>query len=327
MKIQPLQVHLIIKEVAKLLRSTLPATIEIQQDIDPKSGMILADPTQIHQVLMNLITNAFHAMEDTGGTLRITVKPVHLNQSELMDSEMIPGNYVCLSVKDTGHGMKSNLLGKIFDPYFTTKEKGKGSGLGLSVAHGIVKSCGGAITVTSAPGSGSTFKVLIPEIQTAGAVEKKTEIAALPLGSEAILIVDDEEPIVKMEKAILARLGYRITTRTSSLEALEAFRAAPHAYDLVLTDMTMPKMTGLQLARALKEMRSDIKIIISTGFSEQINEPIAKRSGIESLIFKPIIREQLARVVRRVLDQDAVTIGEPGTAGSDTPSSTEAEPS
>ena len=303
-ELKPLKVQLVIKEVLKLIRSSIPTTIEIKQDISTKCGYILADPTQIHQIAMNLMTNAYHAMEDEGGKLEVTLKEVELGVDDLTDQSMTPGAYVCLTVADTGHGMDQSVISRIFEPYFTTKESGKGTGLGLAVVHGIVKSYKGDIRVYSEPGKGTAFHVYLPVIKSQVGAEKIDAAVIIQTGTERILLVDDEEPIVRLEKQMLERFGYQVAARTSSIEALEAFRAAPDKFDLVITDMTMPNMTGVQLSQKLLEIRPDIPIIICTGFSTKIDDEKAKEFGIRGFVMKPVVMSELAKKIREVLDQD-----------------------
>jgi len=264
----------------------------------------MADPTQIHQVAMNLITNAYHAMEDDGGTLTVTLKDVVITSDNLPDPELSPGPYICLTVADTGIGMGPLTKERIYDPYFTTKETDKGTGLGLSVVHGIIKNYNGVIAVRSEPGVGTEFNVYLPQVVSV--VETKYEIKPVTVltGNERILVVDDEEAITRMVKQMLEILGYEVTARYSSLDALEAFRAAPDKFDLVITDMTMPNMTGDKLTTQLKEIRPDIPVILCTGFSESVAVQKAKALGIDALLLKPIVRSELAETIRDVLDDD-----------------------
>jgi PAS domain S-box-containing protein len=298
MKMQP-----IIKEALKLIRSTIPTTIEIKQNIDPKCGVIKADPTQIHQIIMNLSTNAYHAMEETGGELIISLKEIKLNHYDTIRFDIIPGDYACLTIADTGKGMDKKLIQKIFEPFFTTKEKGKGTGMGLSVAHGIVKSMGGAIKVDSESRKGTKFHVYLPvekSFSEKQVIDSKVEIQR---GMEQILLVDDEEAILTMEKMMLERLGYQVTSRTSSIEALEAFRDSPDKFDLVITDMAMPNMSGDKLSVELTKIRPDIPVLLCTGFSETMSEEKAASVGIKSFLLKPIVMKDLAQNIREVLDK------------------------
>ncbi|MBU8911596.1 MAG: response regulator, partial [Desulfobacterales bacterium] len=298
MKMQP-----VVKEVLKLIRSTIPTTIDIIQDTQTDCGVIKADPTQIHQVVMNLATNAFHAMEDDGGELSVSLKEVELGQYDIISPDMEPGAYACLTVSDTGTGMDKNITQKIFDPFFTTKEQGKGTGMGLSVVHGIVKSMGGAIHVYSEPGKGSKFTVYFPIEKSS--FEKLETPTKEPVrgGTERILLVDDEEAILTMEKQMLERLGYQVVSRTSSIEALEAFRSSPDKFDLVITDMAMPNMAGDKLSAELIKIRPGIPILLCTGFSETMSGEKAASLGIKGFLMKPIVMTVLAHKIREALDQ------------------------
>jgi CheY-like chemotaxis protein len=303
-ELKPLNVQLVVKEALKLTRSALPSTIEIKQNISDTCGPVMADATQIHQVAMNLLTNAFHAMEDDGGTLEVTLKQIDLAVDDLKDPAMVPGPYICLTVADTGIGINKSVINRIFEPYFTTKEKNKGTGLGLATVHGILKSYKGDIRVYSEPGKRTEFQVYLPVIRTRTKIKETTgDISPVERGTERILFVDDEVQIARVAQQMLENLGYHVTARTSSIETLEAFRAAPHRFDLVITDMTMPNMTGLELAKKLMEIRPDIPIIICTGFSEKISEHKAKTVGIRGYVMKPVVRTELAGKIRQALDQ------------------------
>ncbi len=295
----PTRVQNILKEVLKLSRSTIPSDIEISRDIQPDCGLILADPSQVHQVAMNIITNAYHAVEENAGQIHVRLREIHLETSNRLE----PGKYAMLSISDTGHGMPADLINKIFDPYFTTKEQGRGTGLGLSVVHGIVKEHKGDIDVYSEVGKGSTFNVYLPLMKESEADVLIHTDEESRFGTERILLVDDESSIAKLEKLMLERLGYHVTMRTASSDALKAFKVNPSSYDLVITDMTMPNMTGMQLARKLKQIRPDIPIIICTGFSERINEGKAEKIGIEGFIMKPVTKSDLSKIIRKVLDK------------------------
>jgi CheY-like chemotaxis protein len=300
---KPLRIQPIIKEAIKLLRATLPTTIEITQDIDSRCGATMGNPTQIHQVVMNLCTNAFHAMQDKGGRLAVNLTEMDIGADEILGKMgMRPGRYLRLEVRDTGQGMEPAVLARVFEPYFTTKDPGKGTGLGLSVTHGIVKSHGGDIKVYSEPGKGTQFHVYFPLIENvvAEAHSVPNEIAAR--GTERILLIDDEIQIVQMEQQMLQRLGYSVTIRTSSLDALDTFARQPHKFDLVITDMTMPDMTGVDLAPRLLKIRPAIPIILCSGFSELITEEKVKSLGIREFIQKPIAIHDLAMTMRKVLD-------------------------
>jgi PAS domain S-box-containing protein len=299
----PVQIHLIVKEALKLLRASIPASIDIRQDIDPRCGTIIADPTELHQVVINLCTNAAQEMEKKDGVLSVRLERLDLSADNLQKKPTLtPGPYVKLSVSDTGHGIAPDNIDRIFDPYFTTKEVGKGSGLGLAVVHGIVKRHNGMITVESKPAEGTTFNVFFPK---AGEVKLQVikEIDPLPTGNERILVVDDETCVVNVIKRLLERLGYQVTSKTSSIEALELFRAQPNAFELIITDQTMPDMTGEQLAKELIDLKPEVMIILCTGYSPNIDVAKSKALGIKEFIMKPIDKKELAIKIRRVLDQ------------------------
>ncbi len=301
---KPLKTQTIIKETLKLLRSSIPATIEITQDIDNNCRPVMGNSTQIHQIIMNLCINAYHAMENTEGKLDVKIAEVELGTDDVLNSpNMKLGRYARLSVSDTGHGITSDNLKRIFDPYFTTKEPGKGTGMGLSIIHGILKCHGGDIRVFSEPGKGTVFHVLLPLIET-DVFQAKTELPEKVIGGEErILLVDDEEQIVLLIKQILERLGYQVTALTSSVDALSGFCSQPEKFDIVITDMTMPTMSGDQLAQKIIEIRSDIPVILFTGFSERINKEKAKAIGVQALVMKPIVTNEFAKTIRTILDQ------------------------
>ena len=302
---KPLQIHLVIKEALKLLRASIPKTIEFRENIEPDCGMVLGDPTQIHQVLMNLCTNAYQAMRETGGILAVELSRVEISRADhkVAGLHLAPGPYIKLQVSDTGDGMKRALLERIFEPYFTTRKKGEGTGMGLALVHGIVKSHEGHISVYSEPGKGSSFQVYLPRIDVAPPQPGAEKKQLMPTGNERLLLVDDEKNIVQLEKLALERLGYNVTAKTSSVEALEIFSEHPENFDLIITDMTMPNMTGAELAQKILAARPELPIILCTGFSELINEQKAKAIGIREYIMKPIIIREIAQVVRRVLDE------------------------
>jgi CheY-like chemotaxis protein len=285
-----------------MLRASLPTTITIEQDIASDTGVILADPTQIHQILMNLGTNAFHAMEMTGGILSISLHQKTLSEKGLgLEKHMQPGTFIQLSVGDSGVGIAPEVREKIFDPYFTTKAVGKGTGMGLAMVHGIVQSYGGSITCDSQVGEGTVFHITLPVAETGSVEEDKSE-ELVPIGREHILLIDDEEMLVEMSKAMLERLGYLVTTETSSIEALVTFRKQPQLFDLMITDQTMPGMTGIDLARLMLQIRPELPIILCTGYSTLISEEKAKSLGIKGFALKPLTKEGLGRLVRQVLD-------------------------
>ncbi len=297
-----IRVQQIIKEALKLIRSSISKSIKIKMDIQADCGAIKADPTQIHQIVMNLTTNAYHAMEKTGGQLSVSLKEIKLGKNDVLNPDMIPGRYACLTITDTGIGMDKELTQKIFDPFFTTKEKGKGTGMGLSVVHGIVISMNGAIQVDSRPGKGTQFDVYLP-VKKELLPEKKFIKSAKSIkgGIERVLLVDDDESIIIMEKRVLERLGYKVTSYIDSLEALEAFRDGPDKFDLVITDMDMPNMPGDILSTELIKIRPDISILICTGFSETMSEEKAASLGIKGFLMKPMVMMDLAQKIREVL--------------------------
>ena len=300
---KPLKVQYLIKEVLKLLRATIPSSIQIECDIDDTCGPIKGDPTQIHQVIMNLCTNAYHAMQETGGKLEVSLKEIHISYEQSIERVgMKVGKHIELQVKDSGHGMEPQVMERIFEPYYTTKAQGKGTGLGLSVIHGIVKSHVGDITVSSLPGQGATFKVYLPIIDELEVKIETDEPAIAINGKERILLIDDEEQIIDIEQQILERLGYHVTPKTDSQEALEEFAAQPDRFDLVITDMTMPKMTGDQLARRMMAIKPQIPVILCTGFNATISEEKALAMGIVKFVMKPIVKDELASTIRTVLD-------------------------
>jgi PAS domain S-box-containing protein len=302
------QIGTILKEALKLLRASLPATIEIQQQIN-SNATVMADPTQIHQILMNLCTNASHAMEDKGGVLKVILEDVSLSveQTAAMPG-MIPGDYLKISVCDSGEGIPPAALERIFDPFYTTKQQGKGTGMGLAVVHGIVKSHGGLITVDSRLNRGTTFDIFLPVVKKAQEEEQKPpNLPPIPRGSETVLYVDDELFQIEIGKEALERLGYKVVAHTNSAKALELFRESPMAFDLVITDMTMPNLTGDLLAKEMMRIRSDIPIIICTGYSERLCEESAEAMGIRGFILKPILIRDMAVTIRRILDQEDST--------------------
>ncbi len=300
--IKPIYLRPLIKEALKMLRSTIPSSIEFRESICNDPLVVNADPTQIHQVIVNLATNAKQAMADATGVLEVSVDAVSLGPDiKSRYPDLKPGDYARVTVSDTGIGISNEDLEKIFEPYFTTKKKGEGTGLGLSVVHGIIKSHEGHIAVYSELGKGTTLYVYLPLVKMASIEFPVKEAKPLPTGSERILFVDDELPIVNLQRNILERLGYTVTARTSSVEALEAFRASPHKFDLIITDMTMPNMTGEKLAHEIKAIRSDIPVILCTGFSEQISDR-DENVDIDRLLMKPVDREKMAIQIRTVID-------------------------
>ena len=301
---KPVMVSLIVQEALKLLRPLLSTTIDIHQDISASAeqAVVLADPTEMRQVLMNLCTNAAYAMREKGGVLSVKLSDTTVDAfTAARRPELQPGPYVCLTVSDTGHGIGEAAMERIFDLYFTTKGIGEGSGLGLAVVHGIVKGCGGAITVHSKPGQGATFNVFLPNkgYRTAPA---ETDEEPLPTGSERILFVEDEIGLADLGKGIIESLGYRVTALTCSREALETFRVQPDEFDLVITDMAMPGLTGHELAKELLAIRPDVPIILYTGYSDLIDEKQAKEAGIREYIMKPYKIISMAAAISRALE-------------------------
>jgi len=305
---QPVRLHLIVKEALKLLRPSLPSTIEIHEDVDTDCPPVLADPTQMHQVFMNLCTNAYHAMREHGGVLETSLKPFGVDADfARARPEIQEGAYVRLTVSDTGHGMDKVTLERLFEPFFTTKEKGEGTGLGLATAHGIVKAHGGAISVYSEPGKGTAFHVYLPCAETETPEATRIE-APIRGGNERILVVDDEKDLAHLMERVLAQFGYDAVAMTNSADALAVFRAHPRLFDLVITDYTMPKMTGEQLVAEVRRIRPDIPIILTTGFSERISPERAEALGLNAFLMKPADPKRLATLVREVLDKK----GNPG---------------
>lgn len=298
----PIRLQSVVKEAIKLFRASLPSNIQIVQQIEDDCPLVPADPTEIHQVVMNLVTNAFHAMEATGGTLSIFLETVPLCQQEAWEMALAQGTYVRLTVSDTGRGIDREIMDRIFDPYFTTKEPDRGTGLGLSVIHGIVQSAGGGIRVESPKGAGAKFQVFFPCEGEADAVASRVSEDPIPGGTERVLVVDDEVYIIEVVRRMLERLGYTVTTRTSSVEALALFQHAPDRFDIVISDLTMPNMTGERLSAELKRIRPDIPVILCTGFSQRLDEAKARNLGIDGYVLKPILKRDLAVLMRKVLE-------------------------
>ena len=299
---KPIQLQPIIKEALKLLRASLPTSLKMDAIIAP-AGTVMADPTQIHQLIMNLCTNARDAMENVEGTLTVILEPVTMGAGEAARyPRMVPGNYCKLTVCDTGQGIPSHIMEKIFDPFFTTKGEGRGTGMGLAVVHGIVERIGGAIAVDSTPGEGSCFIIFLPVIEDQPSAILPATLK-VPGGSERILFVDDEPFQTDLGRQMLGRLGYRVKAFTRSLEALETFEAHPEAFDLVITDMTMPEMTGDELARRILAIKPGLPIILCTGYSERITEEAAQALGIRGFAMKPVVIRELGLLLRKILDE------------------------
>ncbi|MBU0908544.1 MAG: response regulator [Proteobacteria bacterium] len=297
------QPALLTKECLKLLRATIPATIEIRQDIR-STGTAMADPTQIHQIIMNLCTNAYHAMRHTGGILTLTLHDMEISKEDSDFPGLAPGPFIRLEVSDTGIGMGKETLSKIFEPYFTTKEIGEGTGLGLAVVHGIIQGHNGHITVSSEPGTGTTFHVFLPRMD--GNMAKPTsflEDSPAQGGQEHILIVDDEANIVKIAKEIFEDSSYQVTTHRTGTEALEDFQQHPEKYDLLITDMAMPGMNGVDLARQVMEIKPSMPVILCSGHSDMVNREQALAMGIRAYVAKPYFMSEILRTIRKVLNR------------------------
>ena len=305
---EPVRISSIIKEVLGMLRSSLPTTIRICRKINAENSKVLANPTQIHQILVNLCTNASHAMGQTPGTLEVSLDDVHFeSQTRIGDKHLDEGSYVKLSISDTGCGMEPEVLKRIFEPFFTTKKPNEGTGLGLPVVHGIVQSHGGAMDVTSTPGQGTTFDIYLPKIESDEMQEPEPE---QPKNKEkkVVLLVDDEEMIVSVTSQILERLGYAVVARTNSLDAMEEFQEKPDEFDLVITDQVMPNMTGTELARGILSIKKDMPIILCSGFPEQICHEELMSIGIKHFIMKPVSRDELTSIVHEILENENIPV-------------------
>ncbi|MEA3230311.1 MAG: PAS domain S-box protein [Thermodesulfobacteriota bacterium] len=300
---KPVHLNSLVKEALKMLRSTIPTSIDLQEHISNKFLTVKADPTQIHQVVFNLVTNASHAVVEDGGFIAIELKPVILDRdAKEVRSGWEPGSYARLTITDNGSGISKEHIDHIFEPYFTTKEKHKGTGLGLSVVHGIIETYNGHITVDSEVKQGTTFNIYFPLARQAVVVDTAVDwTGPLPVGREHILFVDDESAIVDIQKQILKQLGYTVTVRTSSTEALEAFRSMPEKFDMVITDMAMPNITGDKLAQEIKEIRPDVPVILCTGFSEKLNHQHAFQMNIDGFLMKPVDKRKMAITIKKVL--------------------------
>lgn len=298
---KPVHIIPIIKDSLNLLRATIPTSIDIRQNIQTADDTVLADPTQIHQIMMNLVANSSHAIE-AEGVIEIGIDNIVLNEETCTHyTGLTPGNYIKVEVRDTGQGIDPEVMDRIFEPYFTTKEIDQGSGIGLSVVHGIVKSHNGAIRVESGLGNGTAITMLFPAIEIIADSEIKTD-EILPTGDERILFIDDEKSIIKLVHQRLERLGYKVKATTSSVEALDLFRSNSDQFDLVITDLTMPKLNGDKLVNKILKIRPDIPIILCSGFSEKIDEKKAKGIGVVDFIEKPFDKHDFAFKVRKALD-------------------------
>ncbi len=314
-KRQKVPVDLVVNECLKLLRATLAPMIEIRLHIDKKIGLIIADPTQIQQIVMNLCTNAVHAMRGKArGEMDLWLENVDIDGfSSSNGGNLSSGHYLCLTVRDNGHGMDEMTIERIFDPFFSTKGHSEGTGLGLSVIHGIVSNHGGAITVESTPGQGSQFKVYLPRLDEATNTTTDASSATIIAGCERILLVDDETELVFGTDRMLTQLGYKVMTRTDPRAALQLFRTAPDQFDLIITDQAMPHMNGTELARELTRIRPDIPVILCTGYdsiySSDSGDKGETAAFIRELALKPLVREEIATLIRRVLDNEPQSEG------------------
>jgi signal transduction histidine kinase/ActR/RegA family two-component response regulator len=293
----------LLKETYELLRASLPRTIRMDLHVQTESDAVSADPSLIQQVVVNLANNAAYAMGEAGGRLTIGLSSITLGSDSLPDEHVRPGRYVKLTVKDTGTGIAPVVQRRMFEPFFTTKELGQGTGMGLSVVYGIVKSYHGVIEVETEVGKGSTFTVLFPQARVFSAMEEGREEASFCAGKERILFVDDEPAIVEMTKTMLERIGYRVTAFSDCSEALRVFAGNPDGFDIVITDQTMPDMTGIALAKEVMAVRRNMPIIICTGYSETVSPEKAKNAGIREFVLKPVTKKEMARAIRRVLEQ------------------------
>ena len=298
---KPVSLHLMVKEVMALIRASLPSNIDIRENLNTDAGVVMADPTQMHQVLMNLCANAERAMRERGGVLELCVDGLMVDENlAAANPELRPGPYVRLSVRDTGHGMKPEVMKRIFEPFFTTNEVGQGTGMGLAVVHGIVAKHGGAVTVESAPGVGTGFTIYLPRVDRYPEHENPVEEVA-PRGTEHVLYVDDEPDLVDVVREGLQGLGYDVVGITNGMEALETFRAEPDRFDLIITDQTMPEITGEALTKEFRSIRPDIPIILCTGFSHVIDSDDAKAIGIDAFCLKPLRAREISATIRRVM--------------------------
>ena len=304
LNLKPVELHFIIQELTRMMRSLLPATIEIQQDIDTDSGVILADTGQLHQMVINLCTNAAHAMENQQGILRISLHRCKLTTAQIPVSKVVPGSFVVLTVSDTGCGMTAAMMDHIFEPFFTTKEVGEGLGMGLSVVHGIVEDFKGFHEVESVPGEGSAFRIYFPALPRETNMQQKTiSRESLATGTENILAVGDEEGMVNLHKVVLTRLGYTVTTTTNGQTALEIFNTNSQQFDLIITDQSIQGLTGIKLAEAVHKLNPTIPIILCTGYHLDLTTQQAREIGICKILHKPVRTKQLATVIRSILDQ------------------------
>ena len=299
---KPIRLQPILEEALKLLRATIPSTVEIRQQLDPQAPTVLGDPTQIHQVIMNLATNAWHATSEQGGILEVTLSSVDVDADYAnTHADLHEGKHLRLVVRDNGHGIDQDTLGRIYDPFFTTKAPGEGTGLGLAVVHGVVKKHQGSISVSSEPGKGTTFSLYFPVQESEAGPVEPTSAAMVDGSGASILFIDDEEPLAVLGKKMLERMGHQVTIQTGSVEALEVFRAQPDQFDLVITDQTMPRLSGVELAKTLLEIRPHLPILLTTGYSGTISSEEVQAIGIRELLMKPNTAQSLEEAINRVL--------------------------
>jgi CheY-like chemotaxis protein len=302
---QPVEIPPIIRESLKFLRVSMPKNVEISEKIEAESAMAVADPTQVHQILMNLGSNAAYAMREKGGILEVGLSGVSLDEETASRQlDLKPGAYLRLTVKDNGHGMTPDIMSRAFEPFFTTKKHGEGTGMGLAVVHGIVKSHDGAITVASELGKGTTFTIYLPRIIGTPPAEEETP-KPFPKGTERVLFVDDEDIQVRAMNKLLEHLGYRVVGLSDPQAALELFRRQPGAFDLAIMDQTMPRMLGIELAREVLRTRPDLPVILCTGYSETLNEEEALAAGVSAFMLKPFSVKEIAETIRRVIPAKA----------------------
>ena len=301
---KPMDLQTVVQEALKLLHATIPTTIEIRHELTDQPAIIDADYTQMHQVILNICTNAAHEMGEKGGVIGVRLTREYISDEQAIEVHLKPGSYIKLSISDTGQGIDPAIIHRIFDPFFTTKKIGEGTGLGLSVVYGIVKNHDGVVQVESRPGQGATFHICLPCLEGQNTLPESSTAGPIPGGAERILFVDDEETIVELTKIILAHLGYQVTVCTDSRQALKLYESNPEGFDLIITDMTMPHLSGSELAQQIKKLRPGQPIILCTGYSSYINAEVAAELGIKTFLLKPVARQELAVAVRNALDEN-----------------------
>jgi CheY-like chemotaxis protein len=304
---KPVQPGGIVDEAMRLLRPALPTTIEIQKSIQSRA-FVEGDATQIHQIVFNLCTNAYHAMKAAGGLLKVSAEDVVLREGIEQEGWVLqPGGYVVIRVSDTGEGIPADIRKRIFEPYFTTREKGEGTGLGLATVHGILKSHCGGLLLESEIGKGTTFHVYLPVLEGVEPSSDERIVVGSLTGTERILFVDDEAAIIEIASEALEELGYHVTAKNDPSEALECFRSNAREFDIVITDLTMPKMTGIQMVREMKKIREDIPIILCTGYRQLVETEDIHSAGISSVVAKPATSSDLAQALRRLMDSRKIS--------------------